>query len=119
MATRVVQLRHPQHGRRVARVDEPRLRLLATHRSVYDAARAAIASGQRLESLIDRDATGESLDYDAIYASQSDWRLLPPFDHPTEQGRCFITGTGLTHQASEIGRPAWRERGEGWAGAGW
>jgi hypothetical protein len=100
MATRVVQLRHPQHGRRVARVDEPRLRLLATHRCVYDVAGAAIATGERLESLIDRDATGESLDYDAIYSGQSDWRLLPPFDHPSEPARCFITGTGLTHKAS-------------------
>ncbi len=100
MATRVVQLHHSQHGRGVARVEEPRLRLLATHRSVYDAARAAIASGQGLESLIDRDSTGESLDYDTIYAGQSEWRLLAPFDHPAEPSRCFITGTGLTHKAS-------------------
>ena len=100
MATRVVQLRHPQHGRRLARVDEPRLTLLPTHRSLYDAARAAIAAGERMTSLADRDATGESLDYDAIYAGQSEWHLLPPFDHPSEPARCFVTGTGLTHKAS-------------------
>jgi hypothetical protein len=100
MAIRVVQLRHPEHGRRVACVDEPRLVLLQTHRSVYDAARAAIVSRSPLGSIVEREATGESLDYDGVYAGRSEWRLLPPFDHPDEPARCFVTGTGLTHKAS-------------------
>ena len=100
MTMRVVQLRHREQGRRVARVDDPRLMLLQTHRSVYEAARAAITSGERLETVIERDATGETLDFDAVYDGRSNWRLLPPFDHPAEPARCFVTGTGLTHKAS-------------------
>lgn len=104
MALRLVQLHHRQHGRQLALVDEPRLRPLATHRCTYDAARAALASGEPLESLIARDATGNHLGYDAIYSGKSDWTLLPPFDHPTEAARCFVTGTGLTHKASAQSR---------------
>ncbi|HEV2296227.1 MAG TPA: AraD1 family protein [Tepidisphaeraceae bacterium] len=104
MSRRLVQLRHSVHGRCAARVEEPRLRLLATYRSAYDAARAAIALRQPLQAIVDRDATGESLDYDAIYAGRSDWKLLPPFDHPAEPACCFVTGTGLTHKASAENR---------------
>jgi hypothetical protein len=103
MPTRVVQLRHPAHGRRVALVNEPRLVLLSDYRTVYDAARAAIGAGERLASLVGRDATGDALDYDAVYEGRSDWRLLPPFDHP-EPTRCSVTGTGLTHKASAESR---------------
>jgi len=104
MATHLVQLRHEKQGRRVARVDGERLRLLAEVHSVYDAARSAIAGGDSLASLVDRQSTGELLDYDAVYAGRSDWHLLSPFDHPTEPARCFITGTGLTHKASAENR---------------
>jgi hypothetical protein len=104
MGMRIVQLTHLAHGRRVARVDEPKLQLLTDYRTVYDAARAAIGSGRRLTSLIDADATGPALNYDEIYAGNSDWRLLPPFDHPAEPARCFVTGTGLTHKASAENR---------------
>ncbi|MGB7157850.1 MAG: AraD1 family protein [Tepidisphaeraceae bacterium] len=104
MTTRLVQLRHPQHGRRVARVEEPRLRLLADYRTIYDAARASIGLGGRLEFLVDRAASSELLDYDPVYAAASDWRLLSPFDHPAEPARCFVTGTGLTHKASAENR---------------
>ncbi len=46
------------------------------------------------------------LRYDAVYELRSAWRLLPPFDHPEEPGRCLVTGTGLTHKASADNRQA-------------
>src|SRR4029077_9077774 len=46
----------------------------------------------------------ESLDYDAIYNGQSEWKLLRAFDHPHMASRCFVTGTGLTHKASAQNR---------------
>jgi hypothetical protein len=104
MMTRLVQLIHPAHGRHVALVEEPRLRLLKAYRTVYDAARAAIGSKKSLESIVRADVGDQLLDYDAIYRGETDWRLLPPFDHPAEPARCFITGTGLTHKASAENR---------------
>lgn len=49
---------------------------------------------------------GERLDYDAIYESRSEWRLLPPLDHPEEPARCLVSGTGLTHRKSAANRDA-------------
>jgi hypothetical protein len=39
----LVQLTHAEHGRRVGLVEEARLHLLSTFRTVYDFARAAVA----------------------------------------------------------------------------
>src|SRR5688500_11608011 len=100
----LVQLSHPIHGRRVAVVDEPNLRLVSQFTSVYDAAVAAIRAGQKLEQLLGHQRTNEPLDYGAIYDGRSDWKLLAPFDHPRESSRCFVTGTGLTHKASAENR---------------
>lgn len=50
-------------------------------------------------------ASEQTLDYDAIYRLESEWRLLPPFTHP-EPARCLVTGTGLTHKASADNRQA-------------
>jgi len=97
---RVVQLRHPDHGRRVAIVDEPRLRLVRDHQSAYDAATEAIAAGTKLATLLSANATDETLEYDEIYQGRSPWTLLSCFDHPVEPARCVVTGTGLTHKAS-------------------
>jgi len=100
----LVQLSHPIHGRRVAVVDEPHLRLVSQFTSVYDAAVAAIGAGQKLEQRLGQQRTSDSLAYDAIYDGRSGWKLLPPFDHPHESSRCFVTGTGLTHRASAENR---------------
>src|SRR5919198_1326038 len=81
---RLVQLTHPTDGRRVAVVEEPNLRLLSGHRTVYHLAQA--------------------LDYDAVYEGRSPWRLMVPFDHSEEPARCLVTGTGLTHKASAENR---------------
>jgi hypothetical protein len=77
---------------------------LKDYRTVYEAARAAIGSKKALESIVRAVAGDQLLDYDAIYRGETDWRLLPPFDHPAEPARCFITGTGLTHKASAENR---------------
>jgi hypothetical protein len=101
---RVVQL---QYGstRRVARVDEPSLRLLADTESVFALAGDAIDARVPLKTLIDRRVTSECLDYDAVYSGTSPWRLLVPIDHP-EPARCLVSGTGLTHLGSAESRNA-------------
>ncbi|HEX5472870.1 MAG TPA: AraD1 family protein [Lacipirellulaceae bacterium] len=100
---RLVQISHPNRGRRVAIVDEPWLRLLCDCRSVYELAQRAIQSKQSLSACVEPLETGEQEDYDAVYSGQSDWRLLSPIDHP-EPSRCFVTGTGLTHKGSAENR---------------
>jgi hypothetical protein len=86
--------------RRVAIVDEPHLRLLEGIDSVYALAHAAMASPSPLSALARERATGPTLDYEAVYAGESSWRLLPPIDHPQEAARCLLSGTGLTHVGS-------------------
>src|SRR4051794_1734295 len=101
---RLVQLSHEQEGRRVAVVDEPRLRPLPRWRTVYELAQEAISAGHEITKIVRPLALGPSLDYDAVYEGRSPWRLLPPMDHPEEPGRCLVTGTGLTHKASAENR---------------
>lgn len=100
--TRLVQL---QHGstRRVARVEEPWLRMLEGADSVLNLAERAIAAGISLPALVEQRATAETLAYDPIYAGSSPWRLLVPVDHP-EPARCLVSGTGLTHFGSAASR---------------
>ena len=97
--TRLVQIRNGNE-RRVAVVEEERLRLLADAPSVYDLAQAALAAGRRLDSLVAERASGEGVDYEPVYRGESAWRLLPPIDHPVEPTRCLVSGTGLTHLGS-------------------
>ena len=101
-ATRLVQLRRGSM-RRVARVEEPSLRLLDGIHSVLALAEDAIAAGVSLPELVDRRATRETLDYAQVYNGTSDWRLLVPIDHP-EPARCLVSGTGLTHYGSASSR---------------
>ena len=102
---RLVQL---QNGplRRVALVDEPRLRLIDGFESIHALATAALASGPALNTLAARHAGAETLAYDPIYTGESPWRLLPPIDHPVEPARCLVSGTGLTHLGSATNRHA-------------
>jgi hypothetical protein len=102
---RLIQLKKGNE-RRVALVDEPRLRLLDGVASIYDVAHTAIAEGTDLSQVVRQRAIGETLDYDPIYESRSEWRLLPAIDHPQELARCMISGTGLTHLGSAQGRQA-------------
>src|SRR6476646_7593498 len=100
---RLVQLRKGS-DRRVAIVDEPRLRLLDGVTSVYELASSAIAAGGELSRAASSRASSELLDYDEVYSGQSAWKLMVPFDHPKESARCIVSGTGLTHLGSEQGR---------------
>ena len=100
----LVQLRHPQVGRRVAIVEEPRLALLDATDSIYSLAQAAIASKKTVAELAAARRSNETVDYDAVYRGTSDWKLLPAFDHPTDPMHCLVTGTGLTHKASAQNR---------------
>jgi hypothetical protein len=86
--------------RRVALVEEPKLRLLHTFDSLYALAQAAIGSGGKLTSVAGDHLTDESLDYDQIYGGGAKWKLLAPIDHPKEAACCVVAGTGLTHLGS-------------------
>ena len=103
--TRLVQIGQDKL-RRVALVDEPRLRLLFGGDSIYALAKSAIAAGVPLSTLVADRVTTNSIDYDAVYAGRSDWRLLVPIDHPVESTRCLVSGTGLTHLGSAANRNA-------------
>jgi len=106
--TRLVQLRR-EGERRVAVVEESRLRLVSEFNSVCALAQAAISSGINLMGLVGRHATNEMLDYNQIYNGESDWRLLTPIDHPDEPARYLVSGTGLTHLGSAKDRQAMHE----------
>ena len=108
---RLVQLQRGEQ-RCVAVVQEPHVRVLQDFESVYALARAAIAERTRLIPLIQKHATGEVLDYNAIYEGRSDWLLLSPVDHPEEPARCLVSGTGLTHLGSAKNRNAMHEAKE-------
>jgi hypothetical protein len=102
--TRLIQLQNGP-ARRVALVDEPRVRLLAPEvASVYALACEAISLGKKLADWARAKATGEWLDYGPIYDGQSPWKLLPPLDHPDDPARCLVCGTGLTHLGSAKNR---------------
>jgi hypothetical protein len=96
--TRLVQIKKGI-VRRVALVEEPHLRVLDCN-SVYELAQAAIKEWVKLVDVARRRVTSERLDYDPVYSGRSEWRLLPPVDHPDESSCCMISGTGLTHLGS-------------------
>lgn len=103
--TRLVQI---QNGslRQVARVDEPHLSLLDGVGSVFQLAALAAVSNTSLLKLIAERRVSKKLDYEEIYSGKSEWRLLPPMDHPDEPARCLVSGTGLTHLGSAKNRQA-------------
>lgn len=90
----------------VALVDGSKLQLLQPYVSVYELALTAVRKGRTLTELTQQSASGKSIDYDAVYFGDSDWRLFPPFDHPEDLGRVIVSGTGLTHKASAENRAA-------------
>jgi hypothetical protein len=102
---RLVQL---QHGttRGLAIVEEPKLRLLAHYDSIYHLVEGALSAEESLSAVIQRNATGEQMDYDAVYEGRSRWRLRVPADHPVDPARCLVSGTGLTHLGSAQNRNA-------------
>lgn len=93
---RLLQLQHPDLGRRIARVTGDTVALLAGPATLYDAAHSAWAAGGALAEFLANQPVERELPYDAL----DPWRILLPFDHPTEPARCLVSGTGLTHLAS-------------------
>ena len=87
-------------SRRVAIVEEPRLRCLTGVQSVYELAQQCLSLDRQLSEQAIALANGELLDYDAIYSRASEWHLLPPIDVPGASSRLMIAGTGLTHLGS-------------------
>lgn len=96
---RFVQLKLGE-TRRVAVVEEPKLRLLRNFKSMYALAQTAIANGGKLTSVASDHLTDEFVDYDQVYEGRAQWKLLAPIDHPQEVARCLVSGTGLTHLGS-------------------
>jgi hypothetical protein len=103
---RLVQLRHVDLGRRVALVDENQLRFLRGFDSIYRLAQTALSNGRTLEQAASATLGLEIAGYEAVHRGESEWRLLPAFDHPDEPARCLVSGTGLTHKASAERRQA-------------
>lgn len=103
---RLVQLKHPKFGRRVAVVQGDDLCLLKGADSIYLLARVALAGKTSLAKFIAISRSRETLAYTAVHSGKSKWRLLPAFDHPDEPARCLVTGTGLTHRKSAASRQA-------------
>jgi hypothetical protein len=101
--TRLIQIKRGD-ARRIALVEEPHLRLLDGCRSIYELANLVITGGEKLSEAARTKATSEVLEYESIYKGQSEWRILPPIDHPDEPARCVISGTGLTHLGSARNR---------------
>jgi hypothetical protein len=102
--SRLVQIRHGAE-RRVAVVDEPRLRVLSGVESLYGLATDALASGRRLHDVIDACTSDDTVSYDDVYTGRSPWRLMTPIDHP-DPAHCVVSGTGLTHLGSAAHRQA-------------
>lgn len=102
---RLIQLSGPE-GRRLGMVEGDQIRLLRTHASVYDLAQAAITAAVPLARTAEADLGADLLDYPAIYAGDSPWRILPAIDHPSEPARCMVSGTGLSHIRSAANRQA-------------
>jgi len=103
---RLVQLQRTSGERRVGIVKGSTLKTLTRFSSTYDLVNAAVSEACPLPAFLLGEQTEEEIDYDAVYVAKSKWRLLPPIDHPNEQSRCLITGTGLTHMASAEKRRA-------------
>jgi hypothetical protein len=92
--------------RGVALVQEPHLALLGGVTSIYELAMLADTSNTSLPALIAERVTAKKWTYDEIYLGESEWKLLPPIDHPAEPARCLVSGTGLTHLGSAKNRQA-------------
>lgn len=92
--------------RRVAVVEEPHLRCLTGVQSVYELVLRCLKDGAGLSEQARALASGEVMDYNAIYGGTSGWHLLAPIDVPGIPSRLTVAGTGLTHLGSAKERQA-------------
>ena len=103
--TKLVQIQKGA-SRGVALVEDARLRLLNGTQSIYELIASAESDRASLLKAVRERAAGAELDYDAICSGKSEWKLMPPIDHPAEPSRCLVSGTGLTHLGSAKNRQA-------------
>src|ERR1700742_4402961 len=108
---RLIQL-SGEKGRRVGIVDGGQIRLLRLQESIYALAWSALSAAIPLAEVAARDLGDQSLDYEAIYNGGTGWKILPAADHPDEQARCMVSGTGLSHIRSAANRQAMHAAGE-------
>lgn len=108
---RLVQLNGPA-GRRLAVVEDDRLRLVDGLDSVCALAAAALRGRIPLAEAARRSLSRDVLDYAPVYSGDSPWHILPAVDHPSEPSRCLVSGTGLTHIRSAANRQAMHAAGE-------
>ena len=101
---RLIQLTHPQHGRRVGIVEEPNVVLLTkTTASTYQLFNEIINTSQAQLSVIHALKTTEMVSYDDVYQNKNGFKMLPPMDC-VDPMHCIVSGTGLTHKASAQNR---------------
>ena len=101
---RLIQLTHPQHGRRVGIVEEPNVVLLTkTTTSTYQLFNEIINTSQAQLSVIHALKTTEMVSYDDVYQNKNGFKMLPPMDC-VDPMHCIVSGTGLTHKASAQNR---------------
>lgn len=102
---RLIQLSHPEQGRRIAWVDDAQLTLITPEfPSCYTLFKKIIENGTSPENFIRGKLTTEVLEYDKVYHGNSSWKILPAFDHPSSPLSCMLSGTGLTHKTSAVNR---------------
>ncbi len=101
---RIIQLKHPEFGRKTALIIEPKLVFINQFESVFSVVQAALANNQTLAECIQNNLSSEHIDYDAVYEGKSNWTILPVIDHPLGHEHCMVSGTGLTHKASAENR---------------
>jgi len=102
---RLIQLEGPA-GRRIGVVENGQIGLLNRSPSIFALAGTALEAGVSLAEQASNDLSSERLDYDAIYAGASEWRILPAIDQPEDPSRCMVSGTGLSHMGSASNRQA-------------
>jgi hypothetical protein len=108
---RLLQIGHPQVGRRIALVDGNTLSVLKGFNTAYDAATAALATGVPFAQFLSALPVVTELSYDDWYTGKAHGKILTPFDHP-EPARTLVSGTGLTHLASAETRQKMHIAGE-------
>lgn len=108
---RLIQLYHPEKGRRVAVVTEPHLSLIDDrYKSCYRLFEEIIETDKSADKFIPGLVSEQRLNYDLVYDGSTKWRILPAFDHPDNPLGCMLSGTGLTHKASAENRQQMHEK---------
>ncbi|EAZ82933.1 hypothetical protein [Algoriphagus machipongonensis] len=80
--------------------------------SIYELALKALDTKDKLSELIQQSLSEEKLEYDSIYQGNSEWKLLPSFDHPDSPFSYMFWGTGLTHHNSFLNRQMMHSQAE-------